>query len=64
MHLPTHRIDPNIDAERVLIVRDVTGVGAKDLETMAMVAPLNGTNAAGDPFSIDRRAVILAIPVA
>ena len=64
LHLPTHRIDPNIDAERMLIVTDLTRAGATDLGTMAVVPPLRGTNAAGDPFTTDGRAAILAIPEA
>jgi hypothetical protein len=62
LHLPTHRIDPNIDAERALIVTDLTAAGAKELGTMTVVPPLNGTNAARDAFTTDGRAAILAIP--
>jgi membrane-associated phospholipid phosphatase len=62
LHLPTHRIDPNIDAERALIVTDLTAAGAKELGTMTVVAPLRGTNAGGDPFMTDGRAAILALP--
>jgi hypothetical protein len=62
LHLPTHRIDPNIDAERALIVTDLTGAGATDLGTMAVVPPLRGTNAAGDAFTTDGRAAVLAVP--
>jgi len=59
LHLPTHRIDPNIDAERALIVADLTRAGAKVLGTMTVVPPLHGTNAAGDAFRTDGRAVIV-----
>ncbi len=64
LHLPTHRIDPNIDAERALIVTDLTRAGATDLGTMAVVPPLRGTNAAGDAFTTDGRAALLAIAAA
>ena len=62
LHLPTHRIDPNIDAERALIVFDLTGAGATKRGTIAIVPPLNGSNAAGDAFTTDGRAVILEMP--
>jgi hypothetical protein len=59
LYLPTHRIDPNIDAERALIVTDLTRAGARVLGTTTVVSPLRGTNAAGDAFTTDGRAVIL-----
>ena len=62
LHLPTHRIDPNIDAERELIVTDLTAAGARKVGTMAVVPPLRGTNAAGDAFTTDGRAAILVTP--
>src|SRR5258708_14974063 len=58
LHLPTHRIDPNIDAERMLIVTDLTRAGAKDLGTMPDVPPLRGPNAAGDAFPTACRAAL------
>ena len=62
LHVPTHRIDPHIDAERTLIVSDLSRAGATELGTIAVVAPLRSTNAAGDAFMTDGRAVILAAP--
>jgi len=62
LHLPTHRIDPNIDAERALIVSDLTSAGAVELGTIRVVPPLQGTNAAGDAFMTDGRAAVLAVP--
>jgi hypothetical protein len=61
LHLPTHRIDPNIDAERALIVTDLTRAGAKELGSTTVVGPLRGSNAGGDTFTTDGRAVILAV---
>jgi hypothetical protein len=62
LHLPTHRIDPNIDAERALIVSDLTSAGAKELGMLRVVPPLQGTNAGGDAFMTDGRAAVLAVP--
>lgn len=62
LHLPTHRIDPHIDAERELIVSDLTSAGAAELGTIRVVPPLQGTNAAGDAFMTDGRAAVLAVP--
>lgn len=61
LHVPTHRIDPEIDTERALIVRDLTAVGAKDLGTITVVPPLRGANAAGDAFTTDGRTVVLRV---
>jgi undecaprenyl-diphosphatase len=61
LHLPTHRIDPNIDAERALIVADLTRARAKVLGTTTVVPPFRGTNAAGDAFTTDGRAAILGL---
>ena len=51
-----------MDAERELIVTDLTAAGARKLGTMAVVPPLRGTNAAGDAFTTDGRAAILVMP--
>ncbi len=59
LHLPTHRIDPHIDEERALIVSDLLSGGATELGMIVVVSRLTGTNAAGDPFTTDGRAVIL-----
>ncbi|MEO9160791.1 MAG: LssY C-terminal domain-containing protein, partial [Casimicrobiaceae bacterium] len=62
LHLPTHRIAPNIDAERALIASDLGAAGATESGIIAIVPPLSGNNAAGDAFTTDGRAVILAMP--
>jgi hypothetical protein len=64
LHLPTHRIEPAIDNERALIVADLIGVGATQEGSVTVSRPLHGTNAAGDPFSTDGRAVVLRMPQA
>ena len=62
LHLPTHRIDPHIDNERALITSDLSHAGATVRGIVAIVPPLRGMNAAGDPFVTDGRAVILTMP--
>ena len=62
LHLPTHRIDPAIDTERALIVTDLIGVGATRVGSVTISRTLHGMNAAGDPFSTDGHAVVLALP--
>ncbi len=62
LHLPTHRIEPAIDNERALIVADLIGVGATQEGRVTVSRPLHGTNAAGDPFATDGRAVVLTLP--
>ncbi|NBW52126.1 MAG: hypothetical protein EBR49_18940, partial [Betaproteobacteria bacterium] len=60
-HLPTHRIEPAIDNERALIVADLISVGATQEGSVTITRPIHGTNAAGDPFVTDGRAVVLSI---
>jgi membrane-associated phospholipid phosphatase len=62
LHLPTHRIDPDIDSERAFIVTDLVGAGAMLHGVVAIIPRLSGANAAGDQFSTDGRAVVLALP--
>lgn len=62
LHLPTHRIDPAIDNERALIVTDLIGVGATQEGSVTVSRAFHGMNAAGDSFSTDGRAVVLALP--
>lgn len=61
LHLPTHRIEPAIDKERALIVADLIGVGARQEGSVTVTRPFHGTNAAGDPFATDGRAVVLTM---
>lgn len=53
--LPTHHIDPNIDAERSYIT---TSLGLKNVSHIQVVSPQAGTNASGDTFFTDGRAVV------
>jgi LssY C-terminus/PAP2 superfamily len=62
LYLPTHRIDPDLDSERALIVAELVKVGAKREGSVTVLPPLHGSNAAGDPFWTDGQAVILAMP--
>ena len=62
MFLPTHRIDPALDAERALIAADLTAAGARDEGRVMVSPPVRGKNAAGDPFWTDGAAVVLVMP--
>ncbi|MDP2817654.1 MAG: LssY C-terminal domain-containing protein [Polaromonas sp.] len=62
LYLPTHRIDPALDAERALIAAELVQVGATQEGTVTVSPPLHGKNAAGDPFWTDGRAVVLVMP--
>lgn len=53
--LPTHHIDPNIDAERSYIV---SSLGLKDIGYLQVVNPQAGKNASGDTFFTDGKAVV------
>ena len=61
-YLPTHRIDPELDAERKLIETDLTGVGVVRWGRVPVSPPMRGKNAAGDPFWTDGAAVVLVMP--
>ncbi|NOX73660.1 MAG: phosphatase PAP2 family protein [Alphaproteobacteria bacterium] len=58
----THRIDPNIDAERDFLADDLrkTGLLAKEYE-IQLVPPVLGTNLTGDPFFTDGRTLVLRV---
>ena len=62
LHLPTHRIDPDIDVERELIMRDLMAIGAKPEGKVTISPPLYGENAAGDHFYTDGRAIVIVLP--
>ena len=62
LYLPTHRIDPEIDNERTLIVADLTEAGAAREGIVVASPPLRGRNAGGDPFWTDGQAVVLVLP--
>jgi hypothetical protein len=65
-HLPvgtTHRIDPNIDAERDSIVRamQANGLAATVVNEAGMGATTNGRNGGGDRFSTDGIARVVVL---
>jgi hypothetical protein len=58
--LPTHQIDPDIDAERAFVVTSLQGSGlVQSTQTVQLVPPHSGVNFDGDPFHTDGMAVIL-----
>jgi hypothetical protein len=58
--MPTHRISPEIDAERDLIVRELEATGCADLVDYVRLpgAPRTGRNAFGERFETDGRAAV------
>ena len=62
LHLPTHLIDPAVDAERARVSADLVRSGAVQQGSFAMVPSLRGENAGGDPFWTDGRAFVLVLP--
>jgi membrane-associated phospholipid phosphatase len=56
--LPTHHIDPNIDAERAYIANSL---GLRDIVYLRVVSPQAGTNASGDTFFTDGRAILISL---
>ncbi|MDE3075990.1 MAG: LssY C-terminal domain-containing protein [Chloroflexota bacterium] len=61
LYLPTHRIDPNIDAERDYIVMSLSSPNARYVQRLT---PQLGKNAASDPFFTDGRVVLLDLSAA
>ncbi|MBV8063379.1 MAG: LssY C-terminal domain-containing protein [Nevskia sp.] len=59
---PTHRIDPDVDAERDLVGRSLVGAGATALGAWSR-GPLAGRNGGGDPYTTDGRVLVLRAPV-
>jgi len=58
----THRIDPNIDAERDLLATDLQNTGLISSEQrIQLVAPILGQNLTGDPFFTDGKAIIFQL---
>jgi len=58
--LPTHQIDPNIDAERAFVLTSLQGSGlVQNAQTIQLVLPESGFNFDGDPFHTDGQAVTL-----
>ena len=59
--LPTHHIDPNIDAEQAYIVNDLVGTGRTAfIARVRVTQPSTGTNAQGDPWFTQGYASVLA----
>jgi membrane-associated phospholipid phosphatase len=56
--LPTHHIDPNIDAERSYII---ASLGVTNLTSLQVVDPQAGKNASGDVFFTDGRAMVIRL---
>ncbi len=60
--LPTHHIEPNIDAERDYLVASLAATGdVLSTQTFQLVPPESGTNFVGDPFFTDGSAVLLVL---
>jgi undecaprenyl-diphosphatase len=60
--LPTHQIDPDIDAERAFVATSLQGSGlVSGTQTIQLVPPESGRNFDGDPFHTDGQAVILQL---
>lgn len=57
--LPTHHIDPDIDAEQRYIVSDLTAAGLRAARTLRVTDPMTGTDAQGDAFFTEGRATLL-----
>jgi membrane protein DedA with SNARE-associated domain/membrane-associated phospholipid phosphatase len=58
----THRIDPNIDAERDLLATDLQKTGLINSEqAILIVAPILGQNLTGDPFFTDGKAIVFRL---
>ncbi len=58
----THRIDPNIDAERDLLVTDLQKTGlVRSEQPIQLVAPILGQNLTGDPFFTDGKAIVFQL---
>jgi membrane-associated phospholipid phosphatase len=60
--LPNHHIAPDIDTERDLIARALLSTGLVQGEsTVQAVQPQLGTNAAGDPFFTNGKAIVVTL---
>lgn len=56
----THRLNPDLDAEREFIVDDLVRVGVKASGMIKLAGQLEGTNVFGDSYRTDGRAAVLA----
>lgn len=57
--VPTHHIDPDIDAERDFIVSQLVGQGVRHVGDVRVSDPTSGTDAQGDTFFTQGMAAIL-----
>ena len=58
----THRIAPDIDTERTLLVADLEHAGiVKDTQIVPIVPPVLGSNFTGDPFFTDGEATVMTL---
>lgn len=58
----THRIDPNIDAERDFLANDLGTTGlVRSERSIQLVSPVMGQNLTGDPFFTDGKAILLQV---
>lgn len=62
-HLPTHRIAPDTDAERAIVMEDLIGTGWVVAESWApgFGQPTNTKNALGDSYFTDGRVAVLTL---
>jgi hypothetical protein len=62
-HLPTHKIAPDIDAERDLVIADLAGTGFVVDEGWrpGFGKPIQGVNGTGDPYFTDGRVAVLTL---
>jgi LssY C-terminus len=62
-HLPTHKIAPDVDAERTIVLRDLIATGWVVDQTweLSFGGPFETHNALGDPYYTDGRVAILAL---
>ncbi len=56
---PAHEIDKDLDGERGIVVKDLTGAGAVLRGFVVLQQPHSGVNAFGDEFETDGRAAVL-----
>jgi hypothetical protein len=62
--LPTHQIDPDIDAERSFVLTSLRGSGlAQSAQSIHLVPPDSRFNFDGDPFHTDGQTVLLVLMV-
>ena len=60
IHVPTHRIAPDIDEERDYIVRDLVATGrVVESERVRVSRPVSGTNTQGDEWYTEGMAAVL-----